>query len=107
MIDTFSLNAAGGFVFSEPSPYEIAGALTERLRDTEILVELVRSVGASAEWRGRNRLAIHAKSIRAADLDPDLCARIRGRRLFKTLELFGPVVPRFGPRKTTAPPDRS
>ena len=50
-----------------------------RIRDTEVLVELIRSVGASAEWRGRNRLAIHAKDIRAADLDRDLCARIRAR----------------------------
>ena len=42
-----------------------------RIRDTETLVELVRSVGASAEWRGRNRLTIHASDIRAADLDPE------------------------------------
>src|SRR5437764_8842235 len=62
-----------------------------RIRDTEILVELVRSVGASAEWRGRNRLAIHAKSIRAADLDPDLCARIRASIL-----LAGPLLARCG-----------
>src|ERR1700757_4260375 len=45
-----------------------------RIRDTETLVELIRSVGASAEWLERNTLAIHAKSIRAADLDPELCA---------------------------------
>src|SRR6516164_3057791 len=44
-----------------------------RIRDTETLVELIRSVGASAEWRGRNRLAIHAKDVRAADLDRDHC----------------------------------
>src|SRR5258708_12030581 len=48
-----------------------------RIRDTETLVELIRSVGASAEWKQRNTLAIHAKTIRAADLDPVLCARIR------------------------------
>src|SRR6266404_4305727 len=48
-----------------------------RIRDTETLVELVRSVGASAEWHARNTLAIHAKEIRSADLDPELCARIR------------------------------
>src|ERR1700690_3440897 len=41
-----------------------------RIRDTETLVELVRSVGAKAEWRARNTLAIHASSIRTADLDP-------------------------------------
>src|ERR1700694_5524091 len=48
-----------------------------RIRDTETLVELIRSVGASAEWRQRNTLAIHAQSLRAADLDPVLGARIR------------------------------
>jgi UDP-N-acetylglucosamine 1-carboxyvinyltransferase len=62
-----------------------------RIRDTETLVELIRSVGATAEWRGRNRLAIHAKDIRAADLDPDLCARIRASIL-----LAGPLLARCG-----------
>src|SRR6516162_474302 len=62
-----------------------------RIRDTEVLVELVRSVGASAEWRGRNRLAIHAREIRAADLDRDLCARIRASIL-----LAAPLLARCG-----------
>src|SRR5215471_4478308 len=62
-----------------------------RIRDTETLVELIRSVGAQAEWRGRNRLAIHAKELRAADLDPDLCARIRASIL-----LAGPLLARCG-----------
>ena len=30
-----------------------------RIRDTETLVELIRSVGASAEWSARNTLVIH------------------------------------------------
>ena len=62
-----------------------------RIRDTETLVELVRSVGASAEWKARNTLAIHAKQIRAADLDPELCARIRASIL-----LAGPLLARCG-----------
>ena len=62
-----------------------------RIRDTETLVELIRSVGASAEWRQRNTLAIHANSIRAADLDPVLCARIRASIL-----LAGPLLARCG-----------
>jgi UDP-N-acetylglucosamine 1-carboxyvinyltransferase len=62
-----------------------------RIRDTETLVELVRSVGASAEWKQRNTLAIHAKTIRAADLDPVLCARIRASIL-----LAGPLLARCG-----------
>ena len=62
-----------------------------RIRDTETLVELVRSVGASAEWKARNTLDIHARSIRAADLDPVLCARIRASIL-----LAGPLLARCG-----------
>ena len=62
-----------------------------RIRDTETLVELIRSVGASAEWRERNTLVIHAKTIRAADLDPVLCARIRASIL-----LAGPLLARCG-----------
>src|ERR1700760_3793578 len=62
-----------------------------RIRDTETLVELIRSVGASAEWQSRNTLAIHAREIRAADLDPDLCARIRASIL-----LAGPLLARCG-----------
>jgi UDP-N-acetylglucosamine 1-carboxyvinyltransferase len=62
-----------------------------RIRDTETLVELIRSVGASAEWEKPNQLAIHAKSIRAADLDPELCARIRASIL-----LAGPLLARCG-----------
>src|ERR1700676_5823757 len=68
-----------------------------RIRDTETLVELVRSVGASAEWRQRNTLAIHARNIRAADLDPVLCARIRASIL-----LAGPLLARC--REGTLPP---
>src|SRR6185312_6988984 len=62
-----------------------------RIRDTETLVELIRSVGALAEWQKPNTLAIHAKSIRAADLDPELCARIRASIL-----LAGPLLARCG-----------
>jgi UDP-N-acetylglucosamine 1-carboxyvinyltransferase len=62
-----------------------------RIRDTETLVGLIRSVGADAAWRGPNTLAIHAKSIRAADLDPELCARIRASIL-----LAGPLLARCG-----------
>ncbi|THD65554.1 MAG: UDP-N-acetylglucosamine 1-carboxyvinyltransferase [Bradyrhizobium sp.] len=62
-----------------------------RIRDTETLVELIRSVGATVEWRRRNTLFIHAKDIRAADLDPGLCARIRASIL-----LAGPLLARCG-----------
>src|SRR6202048_2545337 len=70
-----------------------------RIRDTETLVELIRSVGASAEWRQRNTLAIHARDIRGADLDPVLCARIRASIL-----LAGPLLARCG--EGVVPPAR-
>lgn len=68
-----------------------------RIRDVEALVELIRSVGAEAEWTGRNTLRIHARELRPADLDPDLCARIRASIL-----LAGPMLARCG--EVTLPP---
>ena len=69
-----------------------------RIRDTETLVELVRSVGASAEWKTRNTLVVHARDIRAADLDPELCARIRASIL-----LAGPLLARAFAGADTGP----
>lgn len=68
-----------------------------RIRDVEALVELIQSVGAEAEWTGRNALRIHARDLRPADLDPDLCARIRASIL-----LAGPMLARCG--EVTLPP---
>jgi UDP-N-acetylglucosamine 1-carboxyvinyltransferase len=62
-----------------------------RIADTEILVDLVRSVGAEIAWTGRNELAIHARDVRAASLDPALCAKIRASIL-----LAGPLLARCG-----------
>ncbi len=68
-----------------------------RIRDVETLVELVRSVGAEANWArsdetGRtNTLHIHAKEVRAASLDPILCGRIRASIL-----LAAPLLARCG-----------
>jgi UDP-N-acetylglucosamine 1-carboxyvinyltransferase len=69
-----------------------------RIRDIETLVELVRSVGASIEWEGRNTLQVHAADIRPAELDRELSAKIRGSIL-----LAGPLVGRCG-RVTLPPP---
>jgi len=62
-----------------------------RIADVETLVDLVQSVGASTEWTARNALTIHAKEVRAASLDPKLCARIRASIL-----LAGPLLARCG-----------
>jgi UDP-N-acetylglucosamine 1-carboxyvinyltransferase len=68
-----------------------------RIRDVEALVELIRSTGVGAEWSQRNTLAIHAKSVRSADLDPRLCASIRASIL-----LAAPMIARCG--HVTLPP---
>ena len=62
-----------------------------RIRDVEILVELVKSVGAHVEWAERNCLKIHAKHVVAAELDPELCRRIRASIL-----LAAPLLARCG-----------
>jgi UDP-N-acetylglucosamine 1-carboxyvinyltransferase len=62
-----------------------------RIRDVETLVELVRSIGVDAKWAERNTLHIHAKSIRATELDPALCRKIRASIL-----LAAPLLARCG-----------
>ena len=68
-----------------------------RIRDVEALVELVASMGADVRWTGDNALDIRASDVRPADLDPDLCARIRASIL-----LAGPMLARCG--ELTLPP---
>jgi UDP-N-acetylglucosamine 1-carboxyvinyltransferase len=62
-----------------------------RIRDVETLVELVASVGVDVHWADRNTLQLHAKTIRAAALDPRLCRGIRASIL-----LAGPLLARCG-----------
>ena len=62
-----------------------------RIRDVENLVELLRSVGAEANWTARNSLTIHAKTLTPAQLDPALCRKIRASIL-----LAGPLLARCG-----------
>ena len=62
-----------------------------RIKDVETLVLLLKSVGASAEWTSRNELTIHAKTLSVAELDPELCRKIRASIL-----LAGPLLARCG-----------
>ena len=62
-----------------------------RIRDVEALVELVKSVGAKVDWAERNTLKIHAKDVKSAELDPELCRRIRASIL-----LAAPLLARSG-----------
>jgi UDP-N-acetylglucosamine 1-carboxyvinyltransferase len=62
-----------------------------RIRDVEVLVELVKSLGVSVDWKDRNTLAIHAKTVTTGKLDPELCRKIRASIL-----LVAPVLARSG-----------
>src|SRR6266567_9330874 len=62
-----------------------------RIRDVETLVELVSSVGVDVAWTGQNTLRIHAQTVKAGQLDPKLCRRIRASIL-----LAGPLLARSG-----------
>jgi UDP-N-acetylglucosamine 1-carboxyvinyltransferase len=73
------------------TPHPVILTNVPRIRDTETLVSLIRSVGAKAEWRSNNVLEIHAEKISAVDLDPVLCANIRASIL-----LAGPLLARCG-----------
>lgn len=69
-----------------------------RIRDLETLVELVRSVGATAEWTERNTLDISAHELRPQRLDPALSVRIRASIL-----LAAPLLARCGNATLPAP----
>lgn len=62
-----------------------------RIRDVETLVELIASLGVDIAWAERNTLHIHAKTVKADNLDPALCKKIRASIL-----LAGPLLARCG-----------
>lgn len=69
-----------------------------RIKDIEILVELIATTGADARWTGANTLHVHAKSVSARALDLAMCSRIRGSIL-----LAAPLLARCG-EVTLSPP---
>ncbi|MBW7933236.1 MAG: UDP-N-acetylglucosamine 1-carboxyvinyltransferase [Gemmatimonadaceae bacterium] len=69
-----------------------------RIRDIEILVELIATTGADARWTGPNTLQVHAKQVSARTLDLAMCQRIRGSIL-----LAAPLLARCG-EVTLSPP---
>lgn len=71
--------------------HEVTLENVPRIRDTETLVQLLKAVGAEADWRERNTLVIHARQIHTDELDPQLCANIRASIL-----LAGPLLARCG-----------
>ena len=69
-----------------------------RIRDVEVMVELLADLGADAVWAGPNEVIVDSSGISKTELDPDLCREIRASFL-----LAGPLLARFG-RAVVPPP---
>jgi UDP-N-acetylglucosamine 1-carboxyvinyltransferase len=68
-----------------------------RIRDVEVMVELIAELGVDADWLGPNEVRIHAESIGSIELDERL-----GRRIRTSLLLAGPLLARE--RRVLVPP---
>jgi UDP-N-acetylglucosamine 1-carboxyvinyltransferase len=62
-----------------------------RIRDVEVMAELVAHVGADVTWVGQNEVIVRASRIERTALDRALCTRIRASIL-----LAGPLLAREG-----------
>ena len=62
-----------------------------RIRDVEAMLDLLRGLGASVEWRDDNVVAVTAADIRHGEVDQALSDRIRASFL-----LAGPLLARLG-----------
>ncbi len=69
-----------------------------RIRDVEVMVELLADLGADASWSGRNEVRVDSSGVTKTELDPDLCREIRASFL-----LAGPLLARHG-RAVVPPP---
>jgi UDP-N-acetylglucosamine 1-carboxyvinyltransferase len=69
-----------------------------RIRDVEVMVELLADLGADAAWIGPNEVRVDSSGITKTALNPDLCREIRASFL-----LAGPLLARFG-RALVPPP---
>jgi UDP-N-acetylglucosamine 1-carboxyvinyltransferase len=63
-----------------------------RIRDVEAMLDLLRGLGVTAEWRDENVVSLCAADAQPdGGLDPELCNRIRASFL-----IAGPLLARFG-----------
>ncbi len=78
------------------SPSEIHNV--PRIRDVDVMLDLVRGLGATATWKDEHVLAIDPAGLEPGRPDPRLCGTLRASIL-----LAGPLLARFG-RVTLPPP---
>jgi UDP-N-acetylglucosamine 1-carboxyvinyltransferase len=68
-----------------------------RIRDVQTMIELLVDVGADVEWSAENEVRVDPVGVHKAELDEELCRRIRASFL-----LAGPLLARLG--KAIVPP---
>ena len=68
-----------------------------RIRDVEVMTQVLTSLGASVEWTGPGEVAVKAGALRGPALDRELCRRIRASVLFA-----GPMLARL--KEVVLPP---
>ncbi|MDQ2894554.1 MAG: UDP-N-acetylglucosamine 1-carboxyvinyltransferase [Actinomycetota bacterium] len=69
-----------------------------RIADVEAMIELIRTLGARAEWRGPSEVVVDTSSVQSTEVDPELAERIRASFL-----LAGPLLARFGDARMPPP----
>ncbi len=69
-----------------------------RIRDVEVMLEVIATLGADAEWVGPNEVRVHAEDLARVEIDDDL-----GRQIRTSILLAGPLLARYG-RVVVPPP---
>jgi UDP-N-acetylglucosamine 1-carboxyvinyltransferase len=69
-----------------------------RIRDVDVMLEVIAALGADAEWVGPNEVRVHAEEIASVEIDDVL-----GRRIRTSILLAGPLLARCG-RAVVPPP---
>jgi UDP-N-acetylglucosamine 1-carboxyvinyltransferase len=69
-----------------------------RIRDVEVMLEVIADLGGSFEWVADNTVKIQNKNIDRRDLNADLCRKVRASILFA-----GPMLGRMGGCKLPPP----
>ena len=69
-----------------------------RIRDVDVLLEIIQGLGATVQGRGTSTLRITCESITSERPDPELVGKLRGSVL-----LLGPLLARRGAARLAAP----
>ncbi len=69
-----------------------------RIGDVEILLQLLESIGTQININGHSSLTLTTPDIHTADLNPQLCQKIRA-----SIMLAGPIVSRYGKVRLVQP----